>query len=470
MTGKDRPTLIRAGHLPKRRLSRVLVVLASCFAACLIPRVLPEQAVAQDIPKTQPNLDTQRQSTQQELDQIARDVRLSDERQAQIARDIAGLEKDRARISEDLIATAGRERELETKVSASEARIADIDSQADTVKKSLASHRAVLADVLAALQRIGRKPPPAVLVRPEDALASVRSAILIGAVLPELRVEVDQVADDLARLVSLKSQAASERDQFRQAVTDLKEETTRLERLMDERRGSKSDQERLLNEEQRRNQVLSDKAASLRDLIGKLDSTPLGLRAGGPVQSQTGSSDPASGDKLVRLEPKVDQNSVSPDTGGPLRLKPAIHFADAKGKFSLPVSGTITTNYGDNDGTGASIKGIRITTRQEARVTSPCDGTISFAGSFRSYGKLLIIDGGDGYHVVLAGMERIDVERGQFVLAGEPVGLMGARRQASTLNEANSVSPLLYVEFRKENSSIDPAPWWVQTRDEKVRG
>jgi len=428
------------------------------------------QAVA---PTPVPSATDRRQQTLQDLDAVARDIKLGEERQAQITRDIASLDKDRARIGEQLVAASARERALEAKVSASEARIADIEAEADGIRQSLAEHRAVLAEVLAALQRIGRKPPPAVLVRPEDALASVRSAILIGAVLPELRGQADKVADDLGRLIALKQQSAAERDQFGQAAADLKDEGTRLEQLMEERRRTKSDQEKRLDDERRKQQDLSDKAGSLRDLIGKLDAAPPGLR--GDVNPLAKSDSPDSADRpdtqrLARLEPNSDQKSVTTAPPDQIRLQPEMRFADAKARLLLPVAGAIVRNFGDDDGTGAALKGIRIASRPDARVASPCDGSVMFAGAFRSYGKLLIIDGGDGYHVVLAGMERIDVERGQFVLAGEPVGVMGARRIASTSNDANSALPLLYVEFRKDNASIDPAPWWAQTRDEKVRG
>jgi len=425
----------------------------------------PVPAPAAATQSLQPQQVDRRQKTLQDLDAISRDIKLGQDRQAQIARDIAALDKDRERISEQLVLAATHERELETNVSASEARIADVEAEADGVRSSLAQHRAVLAGVLAALQRIGRKPPPAVLVRPEDALASVRSAILIGAVLPELRGEVDHVTVDLARLVALKSQSAAERDQFRQAVTDLKDESTRLEQLMDERRRAKTDEETRLDEERRHGQDLANQAGSLRDLIGQLDSSPPGLR--GDVGSAATGADRL---KLAKLEPPADQKSVTPDQDALFRLQPAMHFADAKSKLPMPVAGAIVRNFGDDDGTGIALKGIRIATRPEARVASPCDGSVMYAGPFRSYGKLLIIDGGDGYHIVLAGLERIDVERGQFVLAGEPVGLMGSRKTASASNDVNSALPLLYVEFRKDNASIDPAPWWAQTRDEKVRG
>lgn len=104
-------------------------------------------------------------------------------------------------------------------------------------------------------------------------------------------------------------------------------------------------------------------------------------------------------------------------------------------------------------------------------MTAPCDGWVVYAGRFRSYGQLLILNAGDGYHVVLAGMDRIDVELGQFVLTGEPVGVMGSQRLASAMVPDASLSqPVLYIEFRKDGASIDPAPWWAASQDRKVRG
>ncbi len=443
--------------------------------ALLVP-ILPVRAFAGDatVPSVQPApTPSRRDATQADLDQLARDIKVSQERQAEIAREIAALDKDGPRLNEALVASAGREREAESSVATSERRIAALALDADTVRVSLAANRAALAEVLAALQRIGRSPPPAVLVRPEDALASVRSAILIGAVVPEMRDAVDKVASDLTRLVTLRDQSSAERDRFRQAVTDLKDEQTRIERLLDERKRNRGEQEKRLEDERRRVQDLTDKATSLRDLVARLDTDPATLR--GAVPAGPTKPDDGAQTRLAAVEPNApskppDQKSVTPEPGGTVRLQPAIRFADAKGRFGMPVVGKITKTFGEDDGMGGSMKGIRLAAREGGRVTSPCDGSVMFTGTFRSYGKLLIIDGGDGYHVVMAGMDRIDVERGQFVLAGEPVGVMAMPRMASNASDMAPAAPVLYVEFRKDNTSIDPAPWWVRTPDEKVRG
>ncbi len=126
--------------------------------------------------------------------------------------------------------------------------------------------------------------------------------------------------------------------------------------------------------------------------------------------------------------------------------------------------------FGAADGLGGTERGLLIMTRTGAQVTAPCDGWVVFAGNFRSYGQLLIINPGGGYHVLLAGMERITVELGQFVLTGEPVAVMGNGPKTATAVTLGSSQPVLHVEFRKDGNSIDSAPWWAATETEKARG
>ena len=103
-------------------------------------------------------------------------------------------------------------------------------------------------------------------------------------------------------------------------------------------------------------------------------------------------------------------------------------------------------------------------------VTSPADATVLYSAPFRSYGQLLILDAGDGYHIVLAGMGRIDVSVGQSVLAGEPLAVMGATRVASAAKtDMSSAEPSLYVEFRKDGKPVDPNPWWTDGSSGRTR-
>jgi len=166
----------------------------------------------------------------------------------------------------------------------------------------------------------------------------------------------------------------------------------------------------------------------------------------------------------------VDVVELSPSAtlGSPGRIKPEIAFAQAQGRLPLPAQGRQVLRFGEKTQYGGQSKGVVLETRQGAQVTSPCDGWIVYAGEFRSYGQLLIINAGGGYHVLLAGLSQIDVQPGQFVLGGEPVGTMSGWTQQAQSAAANN-APVLYIEFRKDGTPIDPDPWWVQGH-QKVQG
>jgi murein hydrolase activator len=162
-----------------------------------------------------------------------------------------------------------------------------------------------------------------------------------------------------------------------------------------------------------------------------------------------------------------------PNLGGlknTARLSPAVAFASTKGLLALPVNGVKIREFGSSDGAGGAEKGISLATRPGAQVTTPCDGWVVYAGPFRSYGQLLILNAGGGYHVLIAGMGRISVNIGQFVLTGEPVATMGTTSQVASILATNASQPVLYIEFRKDGTPIDPGPWWAASEGEKVRG
>jgi septal ring factor EnvC (AmiA/AmiB activator) len=142
-------------------------------------------------------------------------------------------------------------------------------------------------------------------------------------------------------------------------------------------------------------------------------------------------------------------------------MKPSVPFEKAKGLLPFPASGQRLISFGADDEVGGKSQGIRVETRSEAQITSPSDGWVIYAGKFRSYGQLLIINAGGGYHILLAGLGQIYTEVGQFVLAGEPVAAMGESPQLAE-GSVQSRSPVLYIEFRKNARPVDPDPWWSE--------
>ncbi|MBV9953851.1 MAG: peptidoglycan DD-metalloendopeptidase family protein [Pseudolabrys sp.] len=395
--------------------------------------------------------DTLKQRDQQ-LEILRGEQRRTAENEAALKREIEQLGADRRKLNQDLIDTAGRIRDLETKTLATEARLKPLDDQDAAIKKSLDARRDVIAEVLAALQRIGRRPPPALLMSPEQALQSVRAAIVLGAVVPEMRQEAEKLAAELHALMQVRQQIALERDQLRNEQTAIANDRARMAALIEERQKQQSEREAALIAERVRAADLAQQFDSLKDLIAALEKE----------------LDPTT--RAAREAARNDARPAMAAFRDPGRLAPATAFASLRGQVRVPVNGVKIRDYGAPDGAGGVEKGLSITTRAGAQVTAPADGWVVYAGPFRSYGQLLILNAGGGYHVLLAGMERISVDLGQFVLTGEPVATMGTASHIAAILATGSSQPVLYVEFRKDGIPIDPGPWWAATEIEKVRG
>ena len=395
---------------------------------------------------------------EQELEAARAQQKSAAESQQKLTADIASIGQDRSKLNQQLIDIAAQVRGVETRIGDAEARLRPLDGREQQIRGSLDSRRSEIVEVLAALQRAGRRTPPALLVRPEDALQSLRTAMLLGSVVPELHARTQKLADDLGELVALRKTIATERDRLAVDRDKLGDDQTRLAALVDERQRKQSSIEKDMETEGARAIALSRQVDSLQGLIAKMELDLKSAAKAAATASLQGA--PAT------LNGKPNMGALK----NPARLSPAIAFSSAKGLFALPVNGVKIRDFGSSDGAGGAEKGISLATRPGAQVTTPCDGWVVYAGPFRSYGQLLILNAGGGYHVLIAGMERISVNIGQFVLTGEPVATMGTTSQVASILAANASQPVLYIEFRKDGTPIDPGPWWAANEGEKVRG
>jgi len=386
--------------------------------------------------QTVDNLELKQNESVEEYRRLSQEIALSEKRQAEIAEEIAAIKDDSAALTASLIQAVKTERKLGEDIADIRMRLQDLGSQEQEIKVSLAGRRGTLAEVLGALQRMGLNPPPAILVRPEDALASVRSAILLGAVVPELRSETELLISDLDALTRVKTSITEEEKQLQTKRTEQAEEKERLKLLLEEKRRVQAEAEMRMEAEREQAAELAERATSLQELITSLEKDIASLR------------------KMLEARKQANEGEL---------LSDALPFAKRAGLVPLPVSGQFAKRFGEDDGTGSALKGDILRTQSGAIVTAPVDGTVLYAGPFRSYGQLLILNPGDGYHIVLAGLDRLNVSLGQSVLAGEPVGMMGEARLASiAASTLDGAVPELYVEFRKDGKPIDPKLWWAR--------
>ncbi|MER8973436.1 murein hydrolase activator EnvC [Mesorhizobium sp. M0800] len=393
-----------------------------------------------------------------EYEKVSKEITLSSERLAKLAADIAAVKKDHASITAALIQSAMTEQKLGQDIEDIGGKLEGLKAQEQKIRASLAARRDVLAEVLGALQRMGLNPPPAILVKPEDALSSVRSAILLGAVVPELRQQTDMLLADLKEQSRVTASIEAERARLTAAVSEQAAEKKRLGMLLEAKQKLAADTQTALAAEKQRSATLAAKAGSLKELIASLEADRARKAADAAKAAEQKTADADKGPASAAAPTELASLPV-PESN---RLTAAAPFSALQGQIALPVTGRIKRRFGANDGNGAVMLGDMVATQSGAIVTAPADGNVLYAGPFRSYGQLLILNAGDGYHVVLAGMSRISVASGQSVLAGEPVGAMGEARVASTSASKNgNATPELYVEFRKDGKPVDPAPWWA---------
>jgi septal ring factor EnvC (AmiA/AmiB activator) len=448
-------------HLNSLFSRNALGFAAWMVAASLTPVGAQQQPAAPATQPAQNETAEQKARREQDLKVLEQAITANAEARKHLEAEVEAIKADRATLNAALIETAGRVRGTEDRIRELEQRLQTLGSSEAAIRRSLQSRRGVIVEVFAALQRMGRRPPPAVLVRPEDMLEAVRASIMLGAVLPELRAEAEVLATDLAELVRLKEAITTDRTTLNGELTALNREQGRLAALMDARQSRIAEVERHVGAERQKAEELAQKAGTLKELVDRMEAEISGAqRAVEEARKAAEAQQRETREKFAQLAFR-----------DPARLAPKIPFSEAKGLLPRPVSGDTALEFGAPDGYGGTTRGISITTRQKASVVSPADGWVSFAGPFRSYGRLLIINTGGGYYILLAGMDHINVDVGQFVLAGEPVATMGEAPLMSLIGAAiEKNNPVLYVEFRKDGGSIDPGPWWAKSQSEKVRG
>jgi septal ring factor EnvC (AmiA/AmiB activator) len=462
---------------PGGDVSRLLrpALLSAALSLALLPSPVtaePNEATVTtgSLPKAEVDpaaaLSLRRDSTRRELETLSQSITVSDEKTKALEAEIAKLDKSRQTLRDEIVKSAAMRKDMEEKILAGEKRLEGMREREAGVRASLHDRRGLLAEVLAALQRMGRNPPPALLVTPDDALASVRSAILLGAVVPGIRKETDGLIDDLSALMDIKSDIDREHTELTDAMQLRLEEEKRSELLIAENEALATTNNRTLAAERRRAEELAARASSLEGLIGSLEQEIGSVRDAAALAKSQEEARRNQSDAEREKARALARDSV-PDKN---RIAPAYEFQELQAKLDYPVAGDVLRRFGDADGTGHDSQGMTLATNAGALVTAPSDGWIVFAGTFRSYGRMIILNAGEGYHLVLSGMDKVNVREGQFVVAGEPLAVMGEKRVASVnALTLETDKPTLYIEFRKNGKPVDSQPWWSAKYSGKAR-
>ena len=357
------------------------------------------------------------------------------------------LSEEISEIKNELVTAARSAQESEDALSEVEATLDKLNAGVFRLRGELLGRRRQMTSTLVALERVALRPPESVIFQPGTASDAVRSALLLRSVVPPLEARSRDLGRDFRALAELRNEIATRHDELLAATHDLEDNRALLDGLLRRKSRLHSQVKRDSRQTAARMKKLAAEARSLRDLLSRLET--------GGVPGQN---------KSVRTKtekPGVTETVVLFPAPQSALLPSEVPFSKARGKMVFPARGRLVTRYGElGDSTGLAAKGLTLATRHEARVVAPYDGEVVFAGSFRGYGQLLIIAHGEGYHILLAGLSRIDSAVGQALLAGEPVGAMGRPENGD---------PSLYIELRRRGEPINPLPWLAATH-KKVSG
>jgi murein hydrolase activator len=350
-------------------------------------------------------------------------------------------------LREQTVAAAQATQEQERKFAALAHRIELMRREAEGRQRGLDDSRAEQAALLGVIERLARKPPDAVALGPESPLDRARGRMLIAATLPQLRAEAHALAQEIERVAVLHTQIAKQAPELDAERDTLRQSRDRLAEIVARRLALSRKLVPQTGESDKRVAKLGREATDLTELIRQADAE----------------ADRRAKDLLVRAsekEPKEKAKSGAPESADPTRPRHLRAF-DADHLFLLiPAAGTLVSSFGAEDSPGNTSQGLNLAAMPGAAVVAPFDGQIIYAGPFRGFGPSLILRHGGGYHSVLAGLGRLDVSNGQWILAGEPVGAM-----PDAVGDGSSSK--LYIELRHDGRPVDPQPLLAK-RDESM--
>ncbi len=412
------------------------------------------------------------------LKDVERDLSAAREREKRLAAEAASQVSAIETLRAQLEAAAAATQDNEEQLSAVETTLTALDEQQIAKAAELEKRRAELARLLSALTQLARNPPEALMLMPTTPADTVRTARLLGDVVPPIEAMAKDVAHDLDVLRGLRARVATERKTLADAKQRLAANHERLQQLVAARAAVYQQTAAARAEAAEQVEALGRQAANLQDLVRRLDERSAAASARqsqSGVKQSGGKQSDVNQPEANRAEAKGADLEARVTEGLTAHLR---HLGQPRNQMVLPARGKILLGFGDSAEGGTPQRGLTIETRPGAAVVAPFDGRIVFAGPFRGYGRILIIEHGGAYHTLLAGLGRIDVSVGQVVAMGEPIATANSPETAGPTDVAlpaadiyskGASGPVIYVELRSHGTPINPLPW-LATSNGKVSG
>lgn len=343
-------------------------------------------------------------------------------------------------VSREMIKAAKQIQNNEEKLSKMEKQLAILEKDLSETQDGFNKEDDNLIKTLTALQSLALKPTESLLVQPLSPVDIIRSAMILRETVPYLEKNADRIREKLKDIAAKKNKIERQISEISKQKIVLQAEHERMRGLV-LRKSQLRNTVEIKSEQTKKNMdKLASQAQDLRDLLGKIEKQRL-------EKERREAERRRKEEARRKLEEKQSGDLIKSEQAAITNI--ASGFAKAKGSLPLPARGDIITRYGEQKIKGVTSKGITVATRGNAQVIAPFDGAVIFAGPFRGYGNMIIVEHSDGYLSLMSGLGNIDVELGQMLLAGEPVGQMPEQNRAE-----------LYIEIRKNNQPINPTAWF----------
>jgi septal ring factor EnvC (AmiA/AmiB activator) len=382
-----------------------------------------------------------------EAERVATERRRAAEAAAAEARHRA---EEEVRIADRLVAAAGAVQAAEEELMAARARAQAARRLGEQATIAMRQRAEQLRPVLPVMVRLGLWPAETVLAVPAEPEEALRGALVLRGLVRQLEQEAASLRVARQEAEAALAEARREEAALAAAEDAARAAATALEAELEAARGARAQAEAEEDAAAERAQAAAAQARDLAEAVQRLERERARLeareRASAAARAAAEARQAAEAARERRLAAEAERRGAAESS-----REAAIPAPAARGGRALPVAGRIVTDWGDRVA-GGPHRGVTFAAAGRARVVSPCAGRAVYAAPFRSYGLLLIVDCGGGYHFVLAGLDRLDTAAGRRLLAGEPVGVLGS---------AGNDGATLYVELRRNGQPVDPRPWFA---------
>jgi septal ring factor EnvC (AmiA/AmiB activator) len=376
----------------------------------------------------------------------ARAAQVAAQREATARAEAAAVEE--RRVGRQLVSAAARLREAENALAEAASRMDALARRREQAEVKLQSRAEDLAPLLPVIQRLSLYPAETMLALPAEPEDGLRGVLILHGIAREIDQQAAALRREQAEVDAAAQAMRAESPKLASAEAAQAAQAAALDGQLAAARASRREAEGEAEDAARRAAEQAGRADSLRAAIAEIEADRRAEEAR------------ARKEALVAERQKREGSATGARRRQEALARPAglgslVASATPRGQLTVPVAGTVIRPWGAATEAGPAT-GLSYRAAPGARVVSPCGGRVVFAGPFRSYGLLLIVDCGGGYHFVLAGLDRLDVSVGNAVQAGEPVGVMPGWNPRVPGNR-----PALYVELRRGGQPVDPAPWLV---------